>query len=90
MSRNEFFPGDCVDKQKLLLHEKLNKTHAEDAVLHAEELLLIKKCSCLNEKRWILLLLELQLRKQLGVLGELEKKLFSQELASIKELKKAE
>ena len=32
---------------------------------------------------------ELQLRKQLGVLGEREKELFSQELASIKELEKA-
>ena len=68
----------------------MDKACAEDAELRAKKLLLIEKCSCLNEKHWTLLLRELQLRKQLGVLGEREKKLFSQELASIEELKKAE
>ena len=87
---NKFLSGDCVDRQKISLQKKLNKAYAEDVKLRAEELSLIEKCSCLNEKRWTLLLRELQLRKQLGVLGEREKKLFSQELASIKELEKAE
>ena len=36
------------------------------------------------------MLRELQLRKQLDVLGEQEKELFSQELASIEELEKTE
>ena len=48
---NEFFPGDCVNKQKLTLQEELNKAQAEDVELHTEELLLIEKCFCLNEKR---------------------------------------
>ena len=87
---NESLPRDCIDRQKLSLQEELDKACAEDAKLRAEELLLIEKCSCLNEKRWTLLSRERQLRKQLGVLGEREKKLFSQELASIEELKKAE
>ena len=87
---NKFLPEDCVDRQKISLQEKLNKVCAEDAKLRGEELSLIEKCSCLNEKRLTLLLRELQLHKQLGVLGEREKKLFSQELASIEELEKAE
>ena len=33
------------------MQEELDKAHAEDAELRAEELLLIKKCSRLNEKR---------------------------------------
>ena len=88
--RNKSFSGDCINRQNLSLQEELNKACAEDAELHAEELLLIEKCSRVNEKHWTLLLQDLQLRKQLGVLGEREKKLFFQELASIKELEKAE
>ena len=87
---NESLPGDCVDRQKLSLQEELNKACAKDAELRAEELLLIEKYSCLNKKRWTFLLRELQLHKQLGVLGEREKELFFQELASIEELEKAE
>ena len=67
---NKFLPEDGVDKQKLTLQKELDKAFAEDVELRAEELSLIEKCSCLNEKRWTLLLCELQLRKQLGVLGE--------------------
>ena len=87
---NESLPRDCVNKQKLSLQEELDKACTKDVELRAEELLLIEKCSCLNEKRWTLLSHELQLRKQLGVLGEQEKELFSQELMSIEELEKAE
>ena len=87
---NKFLPEDGVDKQKLTLQKELDKAFAKDVELRAKELSLIEKCSCLNEKRWTLLLCELQLRKQLGVLGEQEKKLFFQELASIEELEKTE
>ena len=87
---NESHPRDRVNRQKLSLQEELDKACAEDAKLRAEELLLIEKCSLLNEKRQAPLLRELQLHKQLGVLGEREKELFSQELASIEELEKVE
>ena len=87
---NESLPGDCVDRQTLSLHKELDKACAENVELCAEELLLMEKCSCFNEKHWTFLLHELQLRKQQGVLGEREKKLFFQELASIEELEKAE
>ena len=48
---NESLPGDCVDRQKLSLQEELDKACAENVELRAEELSLIEKCSCLNEKR---------------------------------------
>ena len=87
---NKSFLRDCIDRQKLFLQAELDKACVENAKLRAKELLLIEKCSCLNKKRWTFLLRELQLRKQLGVLSEREKELFSQELASIEELEKAE
>ena len=86
---NVSFPGDCVYRQKLSLQEELNKACAEDAELRAEELSLIEKCFCLNKKHQTLLLHELQLHKQLGVLGEREKELISQELAFIEKLENA-
>ena len=74
---NEFLPGDYVDRQKLSLQEELDKTYAEDAKLRAKKLSLIEKCFCLNKKHQTFSSRELQLRKQLGVLSEQEKKLFS-------------
>ena len=56
---NEFFSGDCIDRQKLSLQEELDKTCAEDAELHAKKLLVIEKCFCFNEKRWTFFLREL-------------------------------
>ena len=68
----------------------MNKACAEDAELRAEELALIEKSSRLNEKRRTLLSYELRLRKQLGILGNKEKKMFARELASIKNLEEQE
>ena len=58
--------------------------------MRAEELALIEKSLRLNEKRCILLSCELRLCKQLGILGNKEKEIFAQELASIKDLKEQE
>ena len=68
----------------------MDKACAEDAELRAEELALIEKCSRLNEKRCTLLSRELRLCKQLGILGNKEKEMFAQELASIKDLEEQE
>ena len=68
----------------------MDKACAEDAELRAEELALIEKCSRLNEKRCTLLSCELRLCKQLGILGNKEKKMFARELASIKDLEEQE
>ena len=68
----------------------MDKACAEDAELRAKELALIKKSSRLNEKRCTLLSRELCLRKQLGILGNKEKEMFAQELASIKDLEEQE
>ena len=68
----------------------MDKAHAEDAELRAEELALIEKSSRLNEKRCTLLFYELCLRKQLGILGNKEKEIFAWELASIKNLEEQE
>ena len=68
----------------------MDKACAEDAELRAEELGLIEKSSHLNEKRRALLSQELHLCKQLGILGNKEKKMFARELASIKDLKEQE
>ena len=59
-------------------------------MLRAEELALIEKSSRLNEKRRTLLSCELRLCKQLGILGNKEKKMFAQELASIEDLEEQE
>ena len=56
---NKSFPGDCINRQKLSLQEKLDKACAEDAELRAEELLLIEKCSHFNKKHWTFLSYEL-------------------------------
>ena len=79
-----------MDKKKLSIQEELDKAHAEDAELRAEELALIEKSLRLNEKRRTLLSRELCLRKQLGILGNKEKKMFARELASIKDLEEQE
>ena len=68
----------------------MNKARAEDAELRAEELTLIEKSLCLNEKRCTFLSRELRLCKQLGILGNKEKEMFARELASIKDLEKQE
>ena len=68
----------------------MDKARAEDAELQAEELALIEKSSRLNEKRCTLPSCELRLCKQLGILGNKEKKMFAQELASIKDLEEQE
>ena len=68
----------------------MDKTRAKDAELRAEELALIEKSSHLNEKRRTLLSNELRLCKQLGILGNKEKEMFVQELASIEDLEKQE
>ena len=68
----------------------MDKARAEDAKLRAEELTLIEKSLRLNEKRCTLLFCELRLCKQLGILGNKEKKMFAQKLASIKDLEKQE
>ena len=68
----------------------MNKACAEDAELRAEELVLIEKSSRLNEKRSTLLSCELRLCKQLGILGNKEKKMLALELASIKDLEEQE
>ena len=68
----------------------MDKARAEDAKLRAEELALIKKSSHFNEKHYILLSCELRLCKQLGILGNKEKKIFTPELASIKDQEKQE
>ena len=68
----------------------MDKACAKDAELWAEELALIKKSLRLNEKRCTLLSCELRLCKQLGILGNKEKKMFAQELASIEDLKEQE
>ena len=82
--------GDCVNKKKLSIQEELDKACAEDAELRAEELALIKKSLRLNEKRRTLLSCEPHLCKQLGILGNKEKKLFARELASIEDLEEQE
>ena len=68
----------------------MDKAIAEVVELRAEELALIEKSSHLNEKRCTLLSCELRLRKQLGILGNKEKKMFARELASIKYLEEQE
>ena len=68
----------------------MDKARAEDAELRAEELPLIEKSLHLNEKRCTLLSCKLRLRKQLGILGNKEKKMFARELTSIKDLEKQE
>ena len=68
----------------------MDKAHAEDAKLRAEELVLIEKSLRLNEKRRTLLFCELYLCKQLGIIGNKEKEMFGQELASIEDLKEQE
>ena len=68
----------------------MDKARAEVAELRAEELALIEKCSRLNEKRRTLLSCELHLCKQLGILGNKEKKMFARELASIEDLEEQE
>ena len=52
--------------------------------------MLIEKSSHLNEKRRTFLSLELHLCKQLGILGNKEKKMFARELASIEDLEEQE
>ena len=84
------FLGNCIDKQKLTLQEKLNKACVEDAELQAEELTLIKRTSFLHEKRCAFLFREFCLYKQLGILNEKEKKMFARELVSIKDLERSE
>ena len=68
----------------------MDKACAEDAELQAEELALIEKSLRLNEKRYTLLSRELRLCKQLGILGNKEKEMFAQELASIEDLEEQE
>ena len=68
----------------------MDKARAEDAELQAEELALIEKSLRLNEKRRTLLSCELRLCKQLGILGNKEKKMFTLELAFIKVLEEQE
>ena len=68
----------------------MDKACAEDVELRAEELALIEKSLHLNEKHCTLLSRELRLCKQLGILGNKEKKMFARELASIKDLEEQE
>ena len=68
----------------------MNKACAEDAELQAKELALIEKSSRFNEKRRTLLSRELRLCKQLGILSNKEKKMFTRELASIEDLEEQE
>ena len=68
----------------------MDKARAKDAGLQAEELTLIEKSSRLNEKCYTLLSCELHLCKQLRILGNKEREMFAQELASIKDLKEQE
>ena len=68
----------------------MGKAHAEDAELRAEELALIEKNLRLNEKHHTLLSCELRLCKQLGILCNKEKEMFTRELASIEDLKEQE
>ena len=62
----------------------------EDAELWAKELVLIEKSLRLNEKRCTFLSCEFRLCKQLWILGNKEKEMFAQELASIKDLEEQE
>ena len=68
----------------------MDKARAEEGKLQAEKLALIEKSSRLNEKHCIFLSCELRLCKQLGILGNKEKKMFAQKLASIEDLKEQE
>ena len=68
----------------------MDKACAKDAELQAEELALIDKSSRLNEKRCTHLSRELRLCKQLEILGNKEKEMFKQELASIEDLEEQE
>ena len=68
----------------------MDKACAEDAELRAEELALIEKSLRFNEKRRTFLSRELRLCKQLGILGNKEKKMFARELVSIKDLEEQE
>ena len=68
----------------------MDKARAKDAELRAEGLVLIEKSLRLNEKRCTLLSRELCLCKQLGILGNKEKEMFAQELASIEDLEEQE
>ena len=68
----------------------MDKACAKDVELRAEELALIEKSLHLNEKHCTLLSRELRLCKQLGILGNKEKKMFARELASIKDLEEQE
>ena len=68
----------------------MDKACAEDAELRAEELALIEKSLRLNEEHCTLSSRELQLCKQLGILGNKEKEMFAQELASIEDLEEQE
>ena len=68
----------------------MDKACTEDIELRAEELALIEKSLRLNEKRCALLSRELRLCKQLGILGNKEKEMFAQELASIEDLEEQE
>ena len=58
--------------------------------MRAEKLALIETSSRLNEKRRTNLSCELRLCKQLGILGNKEKKMFTRKLASIKDLEEQE
>ena len=68
----------------------MDKARADNAELWAEELALIEKSLRLNEKRCTFLSREFRLRKQLGILGNKEKEMFAQELASIEDLEEQE
>ena len=68
----------------------MNKACAEDAELRAKELALIEQSLRLNEKCCTFLSCELCLCKQLGILGNKEKKMFARELSSIENLKEQE
>ena len=69
----------------LSLQEELNKVHAEDTKLQAEELALMERTFRLHEKRRALLSCKLCLHKPLGVLSKKEKKMFAKELVSIED-----
>ena len=84
-----FFPGDCVNKQKLSLQKELDKACTENTELQAEELVLMEVIFCLYKECHTFFSCELCLPKQLGFLSEKEKDMFVRKLAFIEDLERS-
>ena len=80
------FLRDCINRQRLSLQKELDKACAENTELQAEELALMESTSCLYKKYCTLFSCEFCLCKQLDVLSEKEKEMFTRELVFIEDL----